>query len=215
MDEQAYFAAQERKSLRKLNWEYVRLLRLAGLQDFPAQRVLDAGCGAGPGLRFFSARGVQVCGLDRSDYALRRAGELAPSAHLVLGDLQRTLPFFRRAFDLVLLGDVFEHIEDGDGLLRECLRVLRPGGALLLRTVNRWDVRRYWQGECWSGVADPTHVHLYSPPELRQALREAGFVRVRVRTGIKPLYWLPLRWQIGIPWPPWVGNGLLAAGLKR
>ncbi len=209
MDEESYFAAQERKSERKVAWEYGRLLALAGLSCVPSWRVLDVGCGAGPGLRFFAARSIQAWGVDASRYALERARALVPVARLVQADLRQGLPLAGASFDLLVLGDVIEHVPEGDQLLRECRRVLRAGGTLLVRTVNRWDLRRFWQGARWSGRADPTHVHLYSPPELHRALLEAGFARVRVRTGIKPLFWLPLRRPIGVPWPPLVGNGLV------
>lgn len=214
MGEQAYFAAQERKSGGKLAWEYGRLLRLARLDQLGDRRVLDAGCGAGPGLRFFYGQGSRVVGVDRAHYALQRARQHVPPAGLVLADLQAGLPFSSQQFDLVVLGDVLEHVAAGGELLRECHRVLHPGGALLLSTVNRWDVRRFWQGRRWSGVADPTHVHLYSPVELRQSLRRVGFVRVHVRAGAKPVLWLPVRWPIGLPWPPLVGNGLIAAAFR-
>jgi SAM-dependent methyltransferase len=214
MAEEAYFAAQERKSDRKLAWEYGRLLRLAGLHEVAGRQVLDAGCGAGPGLRFFHDRGSRVTGLDRSSYALERAALLVPEAQLIQVDLQAGLPLAPAHFDLVVLGDVIEHVTDGGRLLRDCYRVLRPGGALVLSTVNRWDVRRYWQGDQWSGVADPSHVHLYSPPEMRRVLQAAGFERVRVRAGAKPIFWLPVRWLIGLPWPPLIGNGLIAAAFR-
>ncbi len=212
MDEQAYFAAQERKSATKVAWEYGRLLRLAGLAGAVGRRVLDAGCGAGPGLRFFQSRGGRAYGLDRSLYALQRARRAVPEAGLAQADLAADLPFARGSFDLVVLADVLEHVAAGEALLQECRRVLRRGGTLIVRTVNRWDLRRYWQGRRWSGVADPGHVRLYSPPELRRALHASGFTRVRVRAGVKPLAWLPLRWPVGLPWPPLVGNGLLGAG---
>jgi SAM-dependent methyltransferase len=214
VDEGAYFAAQERKSDRKVSWEYGRLLRMAGLPSVQGWDVLDAGCGAGPGLRFFALQGSRVYGADASAYALGRAQALVPVARLVQIDLQAGLPLASGYFHLVVLGDVVEHVPAAEMLLRECQRVLRPGGVLLVRTVNRWDVRRYWQGQRWSGVADPGHVHLYSPPELRRMLRQAGFRQVRVRTGVKPLFWLPVRWLIGIPWPPLVGNGLLGVAIR-
>ncbi len=213
VDEKAYFEAQVRKSDRKVTWEYSRLLRLAGLTGRPAGRVLDAGCGAGPGLRFFFSQGSRVCGVDQSFYALQKAHQAVPEARLVQGDLQSNLPFAGRSFDLIVLADVLEHIA-GAGLLTQCYSLMRPGGALVVRTVNRWDVRRYWQGRRWSGVADPTHIHLYSPPELGRALRQAGFLGVRVRTGVKPILWLPLRWPIGLPWPPLLGNGLVGVGFR-
>jgi len=214
MDERAYYAAQERKSEAKVAWEYGRLLRLAGLRPPQGRRVLDAGCGAGPGLRFFSSWGNRLLGLDRSFYALQRARQLVPEAGLVQGDLAGGLPFAGESFDLVLLGDVLEHLDEGQALLSECWRVLRPGGALLVRTVNRWDLRRFFQGRRWSGRADPDHVRLYSPPELRRALRAAGFQEVRVRAGVKPLFWLPLRWKVGLPGPPLLGNGLVGMGRR-
>ncbi len=214
MDEAAYFAQQERKSERKIAWEYGRLMRLARLRPERPLDVLDAGCGAGPGLRFFAAHGHRVTGLDRSFVALQRASRWASAARFVQADLQAGLPFAAESFDLVVLGDVIEHIPDGMSLLRECYRVLRPGGCLLLSTVNRWDVRRFFQGERWSGRADPTHVHLYSPWELRRVLLGAGFHKVRLRAGAKPLLWLPLRWPLGIPWPPLLGNGLIAAASR-
>jgi 2-polyprenyl-6-hydroxyphenyl methylase/3-demethylubiquinone-9 3-methyltransferase len=214
MDEQAYFSAQKRKSEAKLAWEYGRLLRLARLDRLANHRVLDAGCGAGPGLRFFRERAKRVTGMDRSLYALQQARQRVPEARLVLGDLQAGLPFSSWEFELVILGDVLEHVATGALLLQECHRVLRPGGALLLSTVNRWDVRRFWQGQRWSGVADPTHVRLYNPFELRRALGDAGFVRVRVRAGAKPILWLPVRWPLGLPWPPLIGNGLIGAAFR-
>lgn len=214
MDESSYFAAQARKSEAKVAWEYGRLLGMAGLGTVRDQRVLDAGCGAGPGLRFFSAQKNWVVGLDRSFYALQQAAAAVPPARLVQGDLRQGFPLVAESLDLVVLGDLIEHIVDGEALLRACWRILRPGGAVLVRTVNRWDLRRYWQGAAWSGVADPTHVRLYSPPELRQVLHCAGFAQVRVRTGIKPIVWLPVRWSIGLPWPPLVGNGLMGVGFK-
>ncbi len=214
MDERVYFAAQERKSEAKVAWEYGRLFRLVGQKPPQGRWVLDAGCGAGPGLRIFSHWGNRVLGLDRSFYALQRARQQVLEAGLVQADLAAGLPFAEGSFDWVLLGDVLEHVDQGEHLLSECWRVLRPGGILLVRTVNRWDIRRFFLGQRWSGIADPGHVRLYSPPELRRAFQVAGFSRVRVQTGVKPLFWLPLRWPIGFPAPPLLGNGLVGAGWR-
>ncbi|MGC8873968.1 MAG: class I SAM-dependent methyltransferase [Chloroflexia bacterium] len=214
MDEAAYFASQELKSERKIAWEYGRLVRLARLRLERPADVLDAGCGAGPGLRFFVARGHRVTGVDRSALALQRASRQVPDARLVQADLQAGIPFAPESFDLVVLGDVIEHLPDGLFLLRECYRILRPGGHLLVSTVNLWDLRRFFQGPRWSGRADPTHVCLYNPCGLRRILLRAGFRKVRLRAGAKPILWFPVRWPLGLPWPPLVGNGLIAAGTK-
>jgi 2-polyprenyl-6-hydroxyphenyl methylase/3-demethylubiquinone-9 3-methyltransferase len=128
------------------------------------------------------------------------------------------MAFVDGAVDVVLAADVIEHLEDGNALLAEAFRVLRPGGTVIVSSVNAWDLRRWthpWLGRVWSALTDPTHRHFYSPPELRRALQSAGFEEVRTWAGLKPMAWLPLRRpRIGIPYPPLLGNGLAATGRK-
>jgi SAM-dependent methyltransferase len=213
----AYFRDQVAKSDAKIGWEYDRLLGFAGVEPRPGLRVADLGCGAAPGLRYLAARGVAAVGLDVAPAALREARALLPASRLVCADLSAGLPLRAGRFDLVILREVIEHIVDVDLLLRECRRALRPGGALVLTTPNLWDARRpvfRLLGRVWSGDADPTHVSLFDPPGLRRALAAAGFAEARVATGFKPLARLggrrlPVR--LAVPYPPLVGNGLLAA----
>lgn len=215
----AYFHAQVAKSDAKITWEYDRLLGFAGIQPRPGLRVADLGCGAGPGLRYFAARGVAAIGLDIAPAGLRAARALLPGSRLVCADLGAGLPLRSASLDLVILREVIEHVVDVASLLAECRRVLRPGGWLVLTTPNRWDARRpvyRLAGRIWSGDADPTHVHLFAPLELRWALAAAGFARPRVASGFKPLLRLggrrlPLR--LSVPYPPLVGNGLLASAV--
>jgi glycosyltransferase involved in cell wall biosynthesis len=213
-----YFRDQVRVSDRKVGTHYARLLRLAGFPtDLPAGEVLDLGCGAGPGLRFFAQRGRPAVGLDGSFFALVEARRLTPVRGLVRGDLGRELPFRNGSFGLVLASEVVEHVSDGPAFLRECRRILRPGGVLLLTTPNLWDIRRLVSpllGRTWSGHTDPTHINLYTPSRLRRELRAAGFVP-RVVTGLKPMAWLPPhRLGLSIPYPPSLGNGIVAAGQR-
>jgi SAM-dependent methyltransferase len=212
-----YFEGMQRKSAAKVAWQYGRLLR--GVGSIPARaRVLDLGCGTGPALPFLSGRGYEVWGSDFVRYPLRIARETSPGARLICADAQRTLPFAENSFDLVLLSEVIEHVRDPLALAREIGRVLRPGAALALTTPNTWDMRRplyRLRGQVWSGDADPTHIELFNPPRMAALLREAGFGRVRVRAGFKPLRFVkagPLRFEI--PYPPLVGNTLLAVGWK-
>ena len=127
------------------------------------------------------------------------------------------MPFRSGSFGLVLASEVIEHLPDGPSFLRECRRLLRTGGVLLLTTPNLWDVRRFLfpvLGRTWSGFADPTHVNLYSPSRLRRELHGAGFAP-RVVTGLKPMAWLPpYRKGYFVPYPPRVGNTIVAAGVR-
>ncbi len=219
--EPAYFERQAAKSDAKIGWQYDRMLRFAGVRLAGDSRALDLGCGAAPGLRYLHAAGAVAVGADVSAAGLAAARRLLPGARLVrcdLDDARVALPFAADRFDLILLSEVVEHVAALPALLAECRRVLRPGGALVLTTPNLWDVRRLvgaLGGPTWSGWRDPTHVNLQSPRTLRRHLRQAGFREVRVRAGWKPLARLggrrlPVR--LDLPYPPLVGNGLMASG---
>lgn len=215
-----YFAAQESKSDAKVAWQYGRIFALAGVQ--PAGRVLDIGCGAGPGLRYLSTHdGVQAFGVDLVYYPLATAQATTPVRGVVQADVSFVVPFADNSFDVVLLSELIEHIPNGRPLVYEACRVLRPGGRVIVTTPNMWDIRRVLAplvGKTWSGDTDPTHVNLYTPTRLVDDMVSAGFGDVRYHTGIKPAVWLSsrkLRMRLSVPYPPFVGNGLLATGVRR
>jgi glycogen synthase len=218
-DEAVYFGNQVRKSDRKIATQYGRMFRLAGLaKQIPEGIALDIGCGAGPGLRYLATRAVNAVGIDASLYALKEARRLVASRGLVQTDARGGAPFRDGAFGLIVASEVIEHLPDGIPFLRECRRLLRPGGVLLLTTPNLWDVRRITKplvGEVWSAYTDPTHINLYTPRRLARELRTAGFDHPRVRTGLKPMAWLPpYRWATPLPYPPLIGNGIVATGTR-
>ena len=118
----------------------------------PGGRVLDYGCAEMPYRRFF-APDVDFVGADLpgNPWATVR---LRPDG---------TLPVEDAGFDAVLSSQVLEHVADPATHLRECLRVLRPGGRLLLSThgimVYHPDPDDYWRWTCAG---------------LRRAVEEAG-----------------------------------------
>jgi predicted SAM-dependent methyltransferase len=81
--------------------------------------------------------------------------------------------FADSSVDLVYSGQSFEHVtpEDGQIVLKEVMRVLRPGGHLALDTPNA-RVTRIQQ----EAFIDPDHKVEYTYPELRDLLEQAGFV---------------------------------------
>lgn len=213
-----YFDRQRTKSDAKIAWQYDRMLRFAGVRPGNRTRVLDVGCGAAPGLRYLHERGVAAVGVDVSAPALAAARQLLPNARLVRCDLERGLPFAPGTFDLVLMSEVVEHVADLRLVLAEVRRALRPGGALVLTTPNLWDVRRAVAalgGPTWTGDRDPTHINLQTPRTLRRTLEVAGFDRIAIRTGWKPLARIGgrrLPRQLTVSYPPLIGNGIMASG---
>lgn len=117
-----------------LNWSYAPtyLSKMRIIQKYLSNvnkesRILDAGCGEGVLVDEYRARGFQIEGVDLN----------YESEYVRHGDL-RKLPYPDQTFDLVLLLDVFEHIEFSDQVkvLTEIHRVLRPNGILLATIPN-------------------------------------------------------------------------------
>lgn len=216
-----YFAAQIAKSDAKVRWEYSRLIAIGRIALRADMRVLDAACGAAPGLRYFDGRVAQVVGLDVSNAALRAARRFLPAARLIQADLDTPLPLATATCDLIVLREAIEHVRDAEATLRDCLRALRVGGCVAITTPNLWDARRPLLAatrRTWSGDADPTHTRLFTPRAMAALLRQIGFDRVRVRTGFKPILRIGgrrLPFSITIPYPPLVGNGIVAFGWRE
>src|SRR5207248_2061213 len=99
---------------------------------------LDLGCGSGAvaGQRLGRLSGLRAVGLDVSYRALAAS---AASTRLPVAQAEldgQFLPIASEAVDVVILTQVIEHVADTDGLVQEILRVLKPGGTLLLSTPN-------------------------------------------------------------------------------
>ncbi len=100
--------------------------------------ILDAGCGGGGMPLSLAEECARVVGIDlapRFQEAGRRLAEERGLRNLKFAQADgQALPFPDRAFDMVLSHAVIEHVADADRYLRECMRVLRPGGHMYLST---------------------------------------------------------------------------------
>lgn len=163
-------------------------LLLELLSVLPAGQVLDLGCG--PGLRAERARrlGHRVVGVDSVEHpdVRRRTDEF------VRADLADGVPKEAgEGFDVVLAGDVLEHLTDPRRVLEELRGVLRPGGQVLLSVPNfgHWYPRsrvafgRF--GYDRRGILDETHLRFFTRATLLRLVRDAGFdVLERRATGL-------------------------------
>ena len=94
-------------------------------------RLLDIPAGAGDESARLGRMGFQVVSLD-----LFPPARSAAAARWVRADCNAPLPFCAGAFDAVLSREGIEHFEGQAGFVRECARVLRPGGRIVLTTPN-------------------------------------------------------------------------------
>jgi SAM-dependent methyltransferase len=160
---------------------------------------LDVGCGTADMVLAGARRGLPVIGIDIAFrwlvVARRRLQRAGFSAPLVCCNAEH-LPFEGETFERVVSLGTLEHCLDAGRALTESARVLRPGGALHLRTVNRysllgephvgvWGVgfvpRRWADGYVrWRSGQRYEHHRPLSPREVRRGLWVAGFDSVRV-----------------------------------
>ena len=134
-------------------------------------RVLDIGCGPGhiPLLLCEALPQARIVGVDLAAHMLRHAeAKRARSPHAERLHFQRCdakgLPFADGSFDSVCSNTILHHIPDPRPFLREARRVLKPGGALLVR-----DLARPW---CHARVAELVALHAgEGTPEQQELFR--------------------------------------------
>ncbi len=118
----------------RLAGRLTQLADAAGNYVTPGGRVLDLGCGTGELARHLAAAGLQVTGCDISVNMLSQAATADPAATagwIRLDPGWEMLPFAAASFDAVIAASVLEYVGSPRAVLRECARILRPGGIML------------------------------------------------------------------------------------
>jgi ubiquinone/menaquinone biosynthesis C-methylase UbiE len=99
-----------------------------------ANRILDVGCGEGTRLYLIKNKKAEKIGVDQSETAISMARKQYPLVKFI--KIQDKLPFPDSYFDFVYSAFVLEHTIDPEEFLKETVRVLSPGGVLLLVAPN-------------------------------------------------------------------------------
>lgn len=148
-------------------------LRFMTLGHEPAGKLLDVGCGGGRFLNRMKKRGWRVEGIDFDAQAIEKAtARYGIKAHI--GDLtQCALP--SDSFDAITMSQTIEHLYDPYATLTESLRILKPGGLLVMTTPNAKSLGAGEFGAFWRGWEAPRHLHLFSVESLRLLAQRAGF----------------------------------------
>ena len=175
----------------------------------PGMRALDVGCGQGRHAGHLYARGLDVVALDHDEPVLETArahiaetaemfGDQVGTATVMRGDAY-ALPFDDATFDLVVASEVLEHLHDDQAAMGELLRVVKPGGQLIV-TVPRF----FPELVCWALSREyhevaGGHIRIYRRSQLRERLTRAGaeFVDAHHNHGLHAPYWW-LKCAVGV-----------------
>lgn len=152
---------------------YVHNNRLLNIvQQFPQAgdlKVLDAGCGEGHLLEQLIKKYPQHAyyGADLTEVALVKAKERCPQAQFLLADLGK-IDLADAYFDVIVCTETIEHIDDYPGVIKEFVRLLKPGGVLILTFPNEfwWTVARFLLGRRPIKVVD--HVNSFTIARMKK-----------------------------------------------
>jgi SAM-dependent methyltransferase len=155
---------------------------LAKLVGGPGLRVLDLGCRTGALTQHY-AEGNTVVGVDVDRSALEQA-EARLRIETVWTDVEEELPFPDNSFDVVVAGELLEHLADPGAVVAHVRRVLRPGGRFVGSVPNAFRLKsrlRYAAGR--HPETDSTHLQLFTSAALAALLGDFDDVEIRFAVG--------------------------------
>ncbi len=163
------------------------------------KRILDAGCGVGAFVRRLREFTPDVHGFDVERESVLRGIEEVPGLGVAVAE---HLPYGDGAFDVILMHEVLEHVDDDLESLREMHRVLAPGGRLVVFCPNRlypfethgifigkryrfgnWPLVNYLPDVLRNRLVP--HARVYTKGKLRRIYLKAGF-RAQVHSFVYP-----------------------------
>lgn len=151
-------------------------------------KVLELGCGPGKYIPMLTSLGHSVIGVDPCDFPTWALIRKYCAATIQSGVRAEALPFGNDEFDYIACLGALLYFEDPDLAFKEMYRVTKPGGKILLRTVNSGNAYTKRTGN----KLDPNSKNLYTMDELERLVKSHGFDVVE-------------KWSFGY-WPPILTN---------
>jgi len=156
--------------------------RVMWLPARPGGRLIDVGCGSGEFLATMDQLGWDVCGVDIDEAALRQARR--KGLPVSLGTLEEQ-NYPGAAFDAVTMSHVIEHLSSPAETLREALRILKPGGSLVVLTPNSESLGHRLFGSSWLHLDPPRHLYMFNSRTLFTLVSSVGFSNVETYTSAR------------------------------
>lgn len=180
-------------------------------------RLLDIGCGTGRITKVIQDMGLQVKGIDFSGVAVHKARQRGLTVEVV--DLDSGIPEPDQHYDIVLAGDIIEHVFDPINVLKECHRVLKDDGTCLLTIPHDLSIMvrlralagHTHQEISYRRVGVVKHHTVFSWPLLKFMLQQAGFTSDKVTRVTNIGHFMKLTSTIT---PLIFTNGFIIAGRK-
>ena len=142
-------------------------------------KILDIGCGRGLFLGVMRAHGWTVKGVEFDQEAAANAS-VAHGIDVI--ETSRTGSELADGdFDVITMYHVLEHVSDPAETVRECARILKRGGLLVVAVPNILSLQASFGKRFWFHLDPPFHLHHFSEPGLTKLLEMHSFAIRRIR----------------------------------
>lgn len=144
-------------------------------------KLLDVGCGRGDFLKGFKDLGLDVCGLDNE----KSHSQMLKGIEVRYANIENEpFPFDSQMLDVVFSKSLIEHLFNPESFMRECNRVLKPAGRVIIMTPD-------WISQMKTFFDDYTHRQPYTVTAVKDILNIFGFKEVTSEL----FYQLPILWR--------------------
>lgn len=133
--------------------------------------LLDVGAYIGVFVETAAAAGWQACGVEPSEWAASMAQQHGLQ---VIHGTQDTPELVDKQFNVVTMWDVIEHVADPSGEIGKAYQLLKPGGWLVIHTMDIDSLMAKLMKGRWPWLMD-MHIHYFSQKTLQQMLEKNGF----------------------------------------
>lgn len=142
------------------------------LDDVRPGTLLDVGCGNGEFLARMRDLGWRVEGLDFDPAAASVASERY-GINVHVGTLEEVAGS-GKVYDAVTASHVIEHVPNPGGFLADAIRLVAPGGRVVIKTPNADSFGHERFGRNWRGLEPPRHLQLFTPRGLQRLIEQLG-----------------------------------------
>ena len=141
-------------------------------------RILDIGCGNGANVAEYLKFGAECYGIDINYQAVEAANKKGVKAYY--GDLFDQ-KFENNYFDVIILDNVFEHLQEPKKTISKIYQLLKTGGKIIITVPNYNSLSRIIFNRFWMGYEIPRHMFIYSPYSFKKLLENTALEIEKIR----------------------------------
>ncbi len=171
-------------------WEAQKVKDFRRIVGPGKKKILDVGCSEGRFLSIlkeFGSPNWELIGIDFDAEATARCQKRGFRAEV--GRIEEFQP--EEKFDVVIMFQLIEHVEDPVATCRQVKKILNPGGIFIIETPNPAGLDYHWfKKSYWGHYHFPRHWNLFTRGNLRKMLNEGGFSICKEASLLAPACWI-------------------------